>query len=121
MIKVCKDCKQELDVSKFTRWSSKRGIHCRPECNKCHYQRYKHNTIKYRQEKSQFLNELKSSQGCARCGYNEHPVALDFHHVDGRQGEHKGMYQLTMKQIQAEIELCIILCSNCHRIEHSGS
>jgi hypothetical protein len=47
---------------------------------------------------------------------------LDFHH-DGQSEKDFNVADmagqgLSIKAIQIEIEKCIILCSNCHRIEH---
>lgn len=58
--------------------------------------------------------------GCAMCGYNEHPAALDFNHIDPAtkafnvaEGVSRGKGR---KAIKAEIEKCNLLCANCHRI-----
>src|SRR5262245_17426976 len=68
----------------------------------------------------QFLNTIKAREGCKYCP-ERHPACLDFHH---RPGEVK---ILTVSQlcgrgswalIQAEIDKCDIVCSNCHRKRH---
>lgn len=72
-----------------------------------------------RSEKNRkIINEFKS-QGCSRCGYNEHPAALDCHHVrDKKFSLGSRLSRATKQQITEELEKCIVLCSNCHRIEH---
>ena len=54
-----------------------------------HYQRHKklykaraklHNK-EYIERNKQYVNEIKCLRGCAICGYNHDPVALDFHHL----------------------------------------
>lgn len=73
--------------------------------------RYRKNT--------EFLNEIKMSMGgCADCGYNEHPAALDFDHLPGSVklfniGQEKYRSQ---KQLREEIAKCELVCANCHRI-----
>lgn len=68
------------------------------------------------------LDSIKMSKGCERCGYKEHPCALDFAH---RDPETK-LFSLSSRlrnneqKLQAEIEKCRILCSNCHRLETHG-
>ena len=66
------------------------------------------------------LDEIKLTRGCSKCGYKEHPSALDFHHL----AEHEklatvaSLYStLNLQKILAEVEKCEILCANCHRIE----
>jgi hypothetical protein len=63
--------------------------------------------------------QLKQSQGCVVCGFN-HPAALQFHHTDVKQYEISKMVRegYSMDKIQKEIENCILLCANCHALEH---
>ena len=63
---------------------------------------------------------FKRTLKCAKCGFS-HPAALDFHHVDPSEKERavsyfqkNGQFAKAMK----EIEKCIVLCANCHRIHH---
>ena len=71
------------------------------------------------QKNTEFLNEIKMSMGgCADCGYNEHPAALDFDHLPGSVklfniGQEKYRSQ---KQLREEIAKCELVCANCHRI-----
>ena len=68
------------------------------------------------------VNDYKVKKGCAHCGYNEKAVALDFHH---KNREYKiinvsSHWKTSWKQYQKmkkEMEKCIVLCANCHRIE----
>ncbi len=68
--------------------------------------------------------EYKSKLSCERCGYNQHPAALDFHHKDGStklfsmgQAPTRGY---SWETILEEIAKCEVLCANCHRIEHAS-
>jgi len=66
-----------------------------------------------------YMNSQKKE--CSRCGYNKHPVCLDFHHINEKEKLFRlSQFQLfrTMDKIKAEIKKCIVLCSNCHRLEH---
>jgi hypothetical protein len=63
---------------------------------------------------------FKSTLKCAKCGFN-HPAALDFHHEDPSQKENlvstlskNGCFAAAMEEVQK----CIVLCANCHRIHH---
>ena len=70
----------------------------------------------------EMVSRLKLEMGCSRCGYREHPAALDFHHRDPR-GKTATISKLASwergdpeQSITAEIEKCVLLCANCHRI-----
>lgn len=63
---------------------------------------------------------FKSSLKCTKCGFN-HTAALDFHHTDPTQKENlvsklvsNGCYAAAMEEVQK----CIVLCANCHRVHH---
>jgi|TARA_R110002020_G_scaffold287616_1_gene503112 hypothetical protein len=71
---------------------------------------------------SEHINKIKLQKGCVRCGYNENPIALDFHHLDKSLKEKNvSSYWRTswaqFKQIKNEIEKCEVFCANCHRVE----
>jgi hypothetical protein len=64
------------------------------------------------------LSILKSILGCQRCGYNEDPRALHFHHRDPEDKEFSLSWAGSSAdaRIQAEIEKCDVLCANCHAV-----
>ncbi len=59
---------------------------------------------------------------CQICGYNRTLSALDFHHIDPTQKDftiaHKRGNAFDEK-MRTELDKCILICSNCHREEHS--
>ena len=59
---------------------------------------------------------------CNRCGYKENIVALEFHHKDASKKEFAigAAANKSWNSIEEEILKCELLCSNCHRIEHSN-
>jgi hypothetical protein len=70
--------------------------------------------------KAWFVN-YKKQLACVTCGHN-HPAALDFHHVEQKKSNRK-VHKLvsdgnTKKRILEEIDKCVVLCSNCHRVHH---
>lgn len=80
--------------------------------------------MRFRRRTQAKIAKIKISSGCNKCGYNENPIALEFHHDNSDQ---KFMDISTMitqgysvDKIMDEVEKCIVLCSNCHRIEESG-
>jgi hypothetical protein len=82
-----------------------------------------------KKRKKEIYNEIKRDcdkykleRGCTHCGYKEHAVALDFHHINREEKtvEVSRVWKTGWKQqekLKKEIEKCIILCANCHRIE----
>jgi 5-methylcytosine-specific restriction endonuclease McrA len=60
---------------------------------------------------------------CVLCGYNRHPSALHFHHVDpatksfvvSRQGVTR-----SFKEAADETDKCVLLCGNCHAEVEAG-
>ena len=57
---------------------------------------------------------------CVQCGYNKYIGAIDFHHLDPTQKD----FGIARNQKnfgeshKKELDKCVALCSNCHRIEH---
>jgi len=55
--------------------------------------------------------------GCAQCGFDSHPAALDFNHTHGTKSFGIGNDpKRKWSDILAEIAKCEVLCANCHRI-----
>jgi len=81
-------------------------------CKKCH--------AKYRQglrkAKRDWMAQYKLDAGCADCGYNEHPHALDFDHVEEKEFNVSQGQDKSYKILKEEIAKCDVVCANCHRI-----
>ena len=74
-----------------------------------------------RQRNRDIVNKYKDSHPCVACGESRVPC-LDFHHLDG--GDRVTISDLvnnhvSLKLLFSEMEKCIILCANCHRMIHS--
>lgn len=60
---------------------------------------------------------------CASCGYNRCIGALTFHHREpgGKDfGVSAKGYTRSWEKVRAELDKCILLCSNCHAEVHAG-
>lgn len=58
---------------------------------------------------------------CQKCGGTFHRSVFDFHHIEGKDGNPS--YLITnssFEKIAQELSKCVLLCANCHRIEHSS-
>ena len=74
-----------------------------------------------RRKKTQdVLSQIKLDSGCVDCGYNNHPVALDFDHIDPSTKKFcisKGLSSRKLETVLKEVAKCEIRCANCHRIK----
>lgn len=68
-----------------------------------------------------WYREYKEKQKCTICD-EKRSACLSFHHEDPENKiehiAHMMRDGFSKKNIQKEIEKCIVLCQNCHRIEH---
>lgn len=128
---ICIRCNQEKNECEFNFRNKKLGKksktckNCTKQDSKQHYRLnkdyyFERNKTK-RKRNQEWLNEYKSTLTCVKCGQN-HIATIDFHHADSSSKDfdigsalNKGVSRNT---ILKEIEKCIVLCSNCHRILH---
>lgn len=125
--KKCKTEKQDIDFSwKIT--NKRRNVICKECHRKYAKQHYLNNTEVYVKKAKQhnpkvllkrrmLLEELKSN-GCVVCGEMRLPT-LQFHHIDSGEKDLNVSRSTSMKKIISESEKCVVLCANCHFIEHS--
>lgn len=72
--------------------------------------------------RQQEYRDFKSTLCCERCGYDEHPDALDFHHVvklDDNRKVNELIRSGYFSAAYSEMDRCIVLCANCHRRHHA--
>lgn len=89
-----------------------------------HYEKnrdaYKQRSKEAKQKVREDWWEFKKTLKCINCGF-AHPAALDFHHVirgpDNRK-VHRLVANHAFISAKKEIEKCVVLCANCHRIHH---
>ena len=99
--------------------------------------KFKEHIKKYRKDyygdREKFKQKAVDYKGgkCSSCGYNKCNEALDFHHLDPTKKDfglgnkidimmrrNEGSKEELWETIQAELDKCILLCSNCHRELH---
>ena len=58
---------------------------------------------------------------CAHCKGVFHPAAYDLHHLDPTKKDAiiAKILSRSWPNIQTELAKCILLCANCHRVEHA--
>ena len=77
-------------------------------------------TDKKRKRETAEWKAFKATLSCSKCGFS-HPAAMDFHHIDKATkdgGVHEFARLRNYKKAYQEIEKCVVLCANCHRIVH---
>ena len=70
-----------------------------------------------RQRKKLLAIEYKGGK-CCKCGYDKSPAALDFHHLDPTEKDLVKFTGVSIEKMKAELDKCILVCSNCHREIH---
>jgi hypothetical protein len=127
-MKECSKCKIEKELDEFNKHSNSKTktssycILCQKIYVKNHYENNKEEYTKSRFKFSKWFLDYKLTLKCERCGF-DHPATLDFHHKDPKTKE----FGITIPNISGkskedvfnEMKKCEVLCSNCHRIEHS--
>jgi hypothetical protein len=100
---LCTECDKPLDGK--AGW----GL-CR-----AHYKRRRRAAIKA------FFVEQKG--GCCSACFGVFPLAAyDFHHLGDKDASIGNLIDGgSVESIEAEMSKCILLCANCHRIEHNGA
>lgn len=131
-LKQCTKCGRMLPLENF-RWKDKSKGKKHSQCKECQSrqekQRYQTDIIRKEQvlerakttkeRNVEYINNKKSSYGCAKCGEKRYYV-LDFHHKDPLQKKDNinNLRGCSYETIDKEIDKCIVLCSNCHREFH---
>jgi hypothetical protein len=59
---------------------------------------------------------------CSKCSGKFHPAIYEFHHIDPKTKDRdpSKMLSLSKENLILELNKCILLCANCHRLEHHG-
>jgi len=76
------------------------------------------NAERYRLHRA-MTDSIKLERGCADCGYNAHPAALDFDHLPGSKKKTSVSQICSWKDtavVLAELAKCEVVCANCHRV-----
>jgi len=129
--KICSKCKLPKELEEFnknkrkkdglTSWCKK----CTSEISKTYYLNNTEKVLKSMKKSKEKINawfiEFKQTLSCEKCGENHHST-LDFHHKDPKIKEFSISVMIRKNKceqdIREELEKCIVLCSNCHRIFH---
>lgn len=81
-------------------------------------------SYKTMQKRLEIVQSFRNERGCEECG-EKHPAVLDLHHRDPTSKHprlkvgSRAWRTMRVSDIEAELEKCDVLCSNCHRIRES--
>ena len=116
-MKLCRYCNNLFPEEAFgVALTTSTKIYRRHKCRNC-YRNTKHILIR---RYLTWLNDYKSQRGCGRCGVTD-PRVLDFHHKNDKNKLFAvGGFRRSVgfDRIRDEIEKCVVVCANCHRIWH---
>lgn len=102
---------------------------CKLLCSNCHMEMHYGDALDKRRELLKYkLLEYKNKFSCEICGYvsPNNFISLDFHHGGDKNGNvheigwedaRRNASDLT-DRLKRELDLCLVFCRNCHRIEH---
>lgn len=124
----CKSCTCEYKRAYYASSEGKAKIKAYNERNA---ERRARNSKLYSQKyrDAQFKNQRKlefclyMGGRCSECGFEvtkDTIAAFDFHHIDPSEKEYtpSDMLMLNKEKVLNELDKCLLLCSNCHRILH---
>ena len=87
-------------------------------CKRCRSER-----VARRRRKVKSLLVAEAGGRCCICGYDRHPCALEFHHLDPelkRMGLSARGIAYAIETLRAEARKCVLLCSNCQAEVENG-
>lgn len=114
--RVCQICGKSFEIIDKG-WTRKYCYECSPKVNKG--DAHGVNLAIKRRAIKDMLIAYKGGK-CERCGYNKCNRALEFHHLDPSIKEFGISTNINrnLDELKAEVDKCILLCSNCHAEVH---
>lgn len=118
-IKTCPVCQKTKSINDFyQRGTDKKGKELyQSSCKDCANQK----TVERQQEnKREAVKYMGGS--CKACGFNKYDGALEFHHLNPEEKDFNFSHfnRSLSDEIKKELDKCVLLCANCHRMIHAG-
>lgn len=115
--KTCKSCGNVKPIDNFYRQYKSSHPHWNCYDSYCIPCRLNYGTER-RKKLKQLAVEYKGGI-CVDCKLKtKNYCVYDFHHVDGTKEFTISESTKSLETIKSELDKCILLCSNCHRIRH---
>jgi len=117
--KRCPKCEVTKPLTDFYKQIRPSGNVCNGSwCKAC----VKGQTVVRQRHYKQQAIDLKGG-GCRACGFKAYAGALDFHHIDpSTKDMQAGRFSRkpTSYKLSKELNKCVLVCANCHRMIHAG-
>lgn len=117
------NCAKKLaELNTVNRGDSTKPIQPPPDNMEINEEKWKSFTPnrRYKHRRRAKWAKVKCERGCSDCGYDEHPSALDFHHIEPKD-KSKPISEMintsSPEELEKEVEKCEVLCANCHRLK----
>lgn len=115
-MRQCKQCPYVGEKETFPEAGRVKGVqYYRHLCTNCYTAQKRDRTHKLRE----FLDSIKKEAQCLKCGNNDWRV-IEWHHEDPATKSFAladaSRLGYSIERIQAELDKCVPLCANCHRI-----
>ncbi len=113
--RICPCCEKDLPKDQFYSRRGKEGssVYCKTCTNE--------QTLKRQRALKEQAVQYKGGK-CSVCDYNKYQGALEFHHLDPNEKDFSiaQARHTTFDKVKAELDKCVLLCSNCHREVHAN-
>ena len=111
---------QELEIS-LEKWKDLSYHQQYYRANEEQRQSIRESAKRNRQRNKKWFEEIKSDSECEKCGEDRN-AALDFHHTEDKKDTLSKMVMnmYSIEKLEEELEKCVPLCANCHRVLHQG-
>lgn len=111
--KICTKCNISKTIDCFYSRGPKENNAPTSWCKTCLNKR---SMEKWKQKR---LDAIKYLGGiCVDCKQSFHPNVFDFHHLHDKDFDWAKLKLRSDNDIKKELDKCILLCSNCHRMRH---
>lgn len=109
----CTKCNEDKPMSSYYKPSNRKKF-----CSWCRTCTQKLINARHEIKKIRLVQELGGK--CTKCGWDKNPRALHFHHLDPKQKSFGISSKLGRKYetLLEEVKKCVLICANCHIIEH---
>jgi len=114
--RFCPKCKKDRVITDFFKRRGK--LFSSSYCRECLQSRTLERMLKFKKD----CVEYKGGK-CILCGYDKYNGALEFHHID----PHMKSFNISSVRswsfddiVRHELDMCVLLCANCHREVEAG-